>query len=268
MPWHDYFFWLLLISLGCFVLERLRPWRPAQRALRTGFVQDLFWLVFNGHFAGVLLAYASAFLLGRLGQALDAWHLPRPESFSLIARAPLWAQFVVFLVLKDLIEWCIHNLLHRVSWLWQFHKLHHSILELDFLGAFRFHWMESVVYKSLSYLPLVILGTDGRVIFWVALFGTLIGHLNHSNLDLSFGPLRYVLNSPRMHVWHHDAIVRGFSGQNFGIIFSLWDFLFGTAYLPPPAVSAGRDQPAALGFEGIDRFPIGVPARLVYPWLS
>lgn len=257
----QYWFWLLAISLLCFVLERIRPWRREQRALRAGFLQDLFWLAFNGHFAGIALAVASGWLLARVGLLLDGLHLPRPESLHLLASAPAWLQFLVFLVLKDFLEWFVHNLLHRVPWLWEFHKLHHSILELDFLGSFRFHWMESVVYKTLTYLPLVVLGVDGKIILWIAVVDTLVGHLNHSNLNLDWGPLRYVINSPRMHVWHHDAIPLDGHGKNFGVVFSLWDFLFGTAYLPAEA-----SQPARLGFAGMERFPSGLLRRLVHPF--
>jgi len=154
----------------------------------------------------------------------------------------------------------IHNLLHRVPWLWEFHKLHHSIVEMDFIGNFRFHWMESVVYKSLSYLPLVLVGADGQVVLAVAVVGTLIGHLNHANLAIDWGPLRYVINSPRMHIWHHEVIAAGGHGRNFGVVLSVWDFLFGTAYLPAQPL-----QPARLGFEEIGRFPRGLLARIVYP---
>ena len=255
-----YFFWLLVISFLCFLLERVRPWRREQRALRVGFAQDLFWMVFNGHLAGVALAVVSGWALTRVAALLTLGHIQPPESLRLIAETPRWLQFMVFLVLKDFLDWCVHNLLHRVPWLWEIHKVHHSIEELDFLGNLRFHWLESVVYKFLTYLPLVVLGVDGHVILWVAVVDTLIGHLNHSNLNLGWGPLRYVLNSPRMHVWHHDRIVRGGHGQNFGVVFSLWDFLFGTALLPE-----GGAQPERLGFEGIEVFPRGVLGRLVYP---
>jgi hypothetical protein len=54
-----YFFWLLMVSLFCWVLERVAPWRRQQEAFRDQFGQDLFWLVFNGHYAGVLLAAVS-----------------------------------------------------------------------------------------------------------------------------------------------------------------------------------------------------------------
>ncbi len=47
-----------------------------------------------------------------------------------------------------------------MPWLWEFHKLHHSIERLDGIGNFRFYWAEIVVYKTLSYLPLVIIGLE------------------------------------------------------------------------------------------------------------
>lgn len=255
-----YFFWLLVVSLFCWVLERIAPWRPQQKAFRKQIGQDFFWLVFNGHYAGLLLASLSNWALQSASEWYWGHRLPSLPSVALFSDSPLWIQFVVFLVVKDFLEWCVHNLLHRVSWLWEFHKLHHSIEELDWIGNMRFHWMEIVVYRGVTYFPLFLLGVNSQVILWIAVFGTLIGHLNHSNLNLNWGPLRYVLNSPRMHVWHHDLILHQKSGQNFGIIFSLWDFLLGTAYFPP------QGQPARLGFAGMEQFPKGLLPRLIYPF--
>ena len=260
----NYLFWLVVVSLACFVLERLWPWRQEQKALRPQIGQNLFWLVFNGHYAGIALAFVSGWALSRIGLLFDSWPLVSPESLQLLKSLPLWLQFLFFLVFKDLLEWLVHNLLHRVPWLWQFHKLHHSIEALDWIGNMRFHWMEIVVYKSLTYLPLVILGIDGRVILWVAIFGTVIGHLNHSNLNISGGPLRYIFNSPRMHVWHYDLVLHGRHGQNFAIIFSLWDWLFRTAFMPSAAA-----QPKQLGFHDIDTFPKSLWRRLLFPfWIA
>ena len=256
-----YFFWLLVISALCLILERIRPWRKQQKLVRRQFAQDLFWLFFNGHYVGVLVASVAAFLF--------AWALPvidRAKALNLIAGQPLFVQFIAFFLAKDFLEWSIHNLLHRVSWLWEFHKVHHSIEELDWIGNFRFHWMEVVVYQSLTYLPLVILGVDGRVILVIAVVATLIGHLNHSNLNISWGPLRYIFNSPRMHVWHHDRewpADRRY-GVNFAICLSVWDWIFGTAYWPSPGQSPGQ-QPRRLGFQGDDRFPRGLVGRFFYP---
>ncbi|MEE8411981.1 MAG: sterol desaturase family protein, partial [Acidobacteriota bacterium] len=151
----QYYFWLVLVSVGCFALERVAPWRRAQPVLRRGAGQDLVWLIFNGHYLGLLLALGAGHLIGAFNGLLSRRGLPVPETLALLADAPLWLQFVVFLLLKDFIEWNVHWLLHNVPWLWEFHKLHHSIEELDWIGNFRFHWVEIVVYKTLSYIPLI-----------------------------------------------------------------------------------------------------------------
>jgi len=254
-----YFFWLLVISISCWVLERLVPWRPSQRAWRDQFGQDLFWLLFNGHYAGILLASASTWLVENLSHAFGAGRLPVPGPIHFLIERPLWLQFFAFLIVKDFLEFLIHNLLHRVPLLWEFHKLHHSIRELDWIGNMRFHWMEIAVYHSLTYFPLFLLNVDSRVILWIAIFTTIIGHLNHSNLNLDWGVFRYLLNSPRLHVWHHDLVQHDPHGQNFGVVFSLWDYLFGTFYAP------AQGYPARLGFEGMDQFPSGLISRLIYP---
>jgi sterol desaturase/sphingolipid hydroxylase (fatty acid hydroxylase superfamily) len=257
----EYYVWLIAISILCFLLERLSPWRKSQKVFRKQFLQDLFWLAFNGHFLGILLAMVTGKIILALNAFLNKLGVPVPESLALLAGAPLWLQFILFFILKDFVEWNIHRLLHNVSWLWEFHKLHHSIEELDWIGNFRFHWGEVVVYKTLSYLPLVVLGIDGYVILAIAVVNTLMQDINHANLNIDWGPFKYLLNSPRMHVWHHDVELHGKGGQNFGIVLSLWDWLFGTVYWPEQ-----RDEPNRLGFQGLDQYPQSIPGRIVYPF--
>jgi sterol desaturase/sphingolipid hydroxylase (fatty acid hydroxylase superfamily) len=102
---------------------------------------------------------------------------------------------------------------------------------------------------------------DWRVMLFIAVFGTLIQHLNHANIRFDWGPLRFVLNSPMMHVWHHDMELHGKGGQNFGIVLSVWDWVFGTVYWPKKV-----DQPEELGFEGMNRYPRGLIPRFAYPF--
>src|SRR5438309_398555 len=80
--------------------------------------------------------------------------------------------------------------------------------------SFRLHWLELVGYRSLLYLPLAFFGFSPVAALVHAIFGTLIGHLNHANLD--FGPRwwRWLLNSPRMHIWHHDHAASGRATRN------------------------------------------------------
>ena len=87
--------------------------------------------------------------------------------------------------------------------------------------------------------------------FIVYLITLVIGHANHSNIWIPLGPLKYIINSPQMHIWHHakhwpDGHPYGI---NYGISLSLWDYLFKTASIP----HSGRD--IELGFEEIEKFP-------------
>jgi sterol desaturase/sphingolipid hydroxylase (fatty acid hydroxylase superfamily) len=168
---------------------------------------------------------------------------------------------VVFFVVRDFLEWNIHRLLHRVPWLWKFHQLHHSIEELDWAATFRSHWGEIIVYQTIVYLPLVVLGVSDGVVFAILVFTLLIQELSHANLRWDWGPLRYVINSPRFHAWHHAVELHGRGGQNFGVTLALWDWLFGTAYWPGPA-----ESPSRYGFEGMNQYPGGIWQRLWHPF--
>jgi sterol desaturase/sphingolipid hydroxylase (fatty acid hydroxylase superfamily) len=256
-----YLIGLAATSLFVFVLERIVPRRPAQRALRPHLASDLLMLVFNGHFLGVALyMIATRWLLPPVDVLLARAHLDHALYRNVAAGWPLPLQIVTVLLVMDFAQWCIHNLLHRVSWLWTFHQVHHSVVdgEMDWIVSFRFHWGEVVVYKTLQYLPLAFFGFSGTAAMVHAIFGTLIGHLNHANLDWGYGPWRYLLNNPRMHLWHHDYDARPGEAKNFGIIFSCWDYLFGTAHVP-------AIPPRALGFPGVEQTPSNFWSEMAWP---
>jgi sterol desaturase/sphingolipid hydroxylase (fatty acid hydroxylase superfamily) len=166
----------------------------------------------------------------------------------------------VAFVVVDFTQWMIHILMHRIPWFWEFHKVHHSIEELDWLGSLKFHWMEIVIYKVLQYPILALLGLDYQVLFILAIISTVIGHFNHSNFRLNLGPLKYFLNGPEMHEWHHVHPDAGPLNKNFGINLSLWDWAFGAAYLPKSKAS-----PSLLGFKGIKSFPKGIVSQELWP---
>jgi len=252
-----YWPWLVAISFGFLLLERLFPWRKSQALLRRGWLRDLGFVAFNGHFFSLWTgALNGALAIGAMS-FLRSWGFELAD--SPVRRWPFLAQFLVFLVLADFLQWCVHNLLHRVPWLWTFHKVHHSITTMDWIGNWRFHWMEIVVYKSLQWLPLAWLGASGEAIFAVAVLTTIWGDFNHANLDVGLGPLGYVLNSPRMHLWHHDQSSEGGAAKNFAIVFSLWDYIFGTAFWP-------RERtPERLGYPGMEEMPATLHGQMLWP---
>ncbi len=252
---YSYWIYLSAASLVFVGLERWQPWRH-QSLVRRDFVTDLVYLGFNGQVLALILApfitrmtfTTNPLVASVLGHShVSAW--------------PLWAQFLLAFFVIDFIQWGIHNLMHRIPQLWVIHRVHHSIVDMDWLGSMRFHWLEVVVYKSLQYVPLLLLGFHWQVMFWLAVFSTVMGHFNHSNLMVPMGPLRYLLNHPSMHIWHHDEELHHSHGCNFGINLSLWDWLFGTAYMPETA-----EQPRAIGFAGLKEFPHGFLKQQLIPF--
>jgi len=242
---------LAILSALVFGLERLFAWRRSQNVFPRSWPSDLVHLAVNGHLLGVIMyGVAERYVLPVVDGSLARVGLTGQVHRDLAADWPLWAQILVALLAIDFMQWCVHNLLHRVPFLWEMHKTHHSVVdgEMSWIVSFRFQWTEVVVYRALLYFPLAYLGFGGAAVLTHAIFGTLIGHLNHANLPWSYGPLRYVLNNPKMHLWHHDYAADARSARNFGIIFSLWDWLFGTASMPD-------DPPARLGFRGVESFP-------------
>ena len=254
--------WLVVLAVLFVALERIAPWRRGQRLLRPEIGQDLFWFAFNGFLLGALFGGAFLGIESVLSRGLQFVCGCVPEQLRLIGRLPLSLQILVVLIVTDFIEWLVHNALHRIDFLWRVHRVHHSIRRMDWIGNFRFHWLEILVYRTVKYLPLAALGARWEAVLVVAVFATAIGNLNHANLNVSFGPLRYVLNSPRMHIWHHDADRPG-PGVNFGIVLSVWDWLFRTAHMPP-----GPGGPARLGFRGMEDVPASLPMRFFLPFLD
>jgi sterol desaturase/sphingolipid hydroxylase (fatty acid hydroxylase superfamily) len=252
-----YWPWLVVISLAFLVLERLFPWRKDQPLLRPGSLRDLGFLALNGHLFSLWTGALSGALAAGATSALRSWGFGLDG--SPVPHWPFLTQFLVFLVFADLLQWGVHNLLHRVPWLWTLHQVHHSITTMDWIGNWRFHWMEILVYKSLQWLPLAWLDASPAAVFAVALVTTVWGDLNHANLDLELGPLRYLVNGPRMHLWHHDQSSEGGAAKNFGIVFSAWDYLFGTAYWPR------ERSPERLGYPGMEEMPATLAGQALWP---
>ena len=249
-----YVAWLLGLSIPFVIWERLQPRNPQQPIVRPLFWTDLGYIALNGHLIGLLVGRLTMqwSQLPSVARVIDGLHV------RLLASQPTWIQAAALIVTLDFIQWCIHNALHRVPWLWEIHKVHHSIEQLDWMGNWRFHWIEGVLYKSLLFVPMALLGANLQAMGLYAILGTFMGHFNHANLRVSIGPLRYLLNSPAMHIWHHTHPDSGPVDHNFGIIFSLWDWLFGTAFMPPT-------NPRRLGFAGMERFPRALWRQLLVP---
>ncbi|MEN8787743.1 MAG: sterol desaturase family protein [Flavobacteriales bacterium] len=262
-PWYqNYFWWLIVLSLVVWGLEIAFPWRKKQAILRKDFWLDTFYMFFNFYlfklafFSGLVLVTSEAFidLLGGNAEVISLFDA---------RELPYWLQVVVFFLAMDFVQWFVHVLLHRYNFLWQFHKVHHSVEEMGFAAHLRYHWMENVFYTPAKYIVLLLIGGfEPSSVFVIYYINITIGHLNHANLNLDYGPLKYILNNPKMHIWHHAKELPEShpNGMNYGISLSIWDYVFGTNYVP----KSGRD--IALGFEELEKFPKTFAQQLIYPF--
>lgn len=249
--WHNYFYWLIGVSLFFFLLEIIKPWRKGQAKFRKDFWLDFFYMFFNFFlFSLIIYNAASDLVVNLFNDMLAVVGIRNLVAFEVMAW-PTWSHLLIGFILRDFVQWWIHRLLHRSSRLWEFHKVHHSVEQMGFAAHLRYHWMENVVYRTLEYLPLALIGIGLRDFFIIHIITLAVGHFNHSNLKVNLGPLKYVFNNPQMHIWHHahDLPQERKYGVNFGLTLSLWDYLWGTDYIP----YSGRD--IKLGFPHVEEFP-------------
>lgn len=179
------------------------------------------------------------------------------DGFGPLARLPLWAQALTFLVVSDFLTYWIHRGFHGVN-LWKYHAVHHSSEDLDWISAARFHPVNIFLGTVLVDVGLLLAGISPNVMLWVGPFTTATSAMVHANLNWTFGPFKYVLASPVFHRWHHTAADRGGS-SNFAGTFPVWDLLFGTFYMPEKAL------PDAYGIDD-ESFPEGFGGQMLYPF--
>ncbi|MGB5436610.1 MAG: sterol desaturase family protein [Maribacter sp.] len=249
VPWYTNYFWgLTLISLIVWGLEITFPWRKNQSIFRRDFWLDAFYMYFNFFLFAIAISGFYKFL-GLLFNDIGV----SSKSLTLIdvTSLPMWGQLLLFFIILDFVQWFTHVLLHKYPFLWKFHKVHHSVKEMGFAAHLRYHWMENIIYKPLKTLGVMVLGgfepEQAYIVHFVAIS---IGHLNHANIKITWGPLKYIFNNPVMHLYHHAyALPKGSYGVNFGISLSLWDYIFKTNYIPEDSGTV------ELGFPGDDTFP-------------
>ncbi len=212
--WHEilhphpknYFYWLIGVSLFFFALELLKPWRPNQAKFRKDFWLDVFYMFFNFFIFSLIIYNAlSSVFVTAFNDFLAIFSIKNLVAIN-VASWPWAAQLALLFVVRDFVQWNIHRLLHRVNKLWEFHKVHHSVKEMGFAAHLRYHFMENIVYRTIEYIPLAMIGFGVTDFFIVHIFTLAWGHYNHSNISIPIGPLKYLFNNPEMHIWHHAKV--------------------------------------------------------------
>ena len=258
VPLYTNYFWgLIIISLVVWGLEIAFPWRKEQSIIRKDFWLDGFYMFFNFFIFSIVISGVYNILELFFG---DLNITMKSLAIVDIAQWPMAVQLLVFFIVLDFVQWFTHVLLHKYPFLWKFHKVHHSVKEMGFAAHLRYHWMENILYKPLKTFGVMILGGfEPQQAYIVHFTAISIGHLNHANIKITWGPLKYIFNNPVMHLYHHAYVLpKGKYGVNYGISLSVWDYIFKTNYIPE---DSGKIE---IGFKGDDQFPKDFIGQNVY----
>jgi sterol desaturase/sphingolipid hydroxylase (fatty acid hydroxylase superfamily) len=208
-----------LLFLVFVPIEKLFALRK-QKTFRRGWLTDVTHIVVDNTVSTV-----AAIALAVVASIPLLWLRP----FDLEGQLPTGASVALAVVIVVLGSYWGHRLSHTVPLLWRFHAVHHSIEEMDWLAAGRLHPFDSAFTQAAFLVPLIVLGYDGGVFAGAAVFITALAIFQHANVRLRFPGIRWVINAPQWHHWHHSAH-REALNKNFGV--PVVDRIFGTAYMP------------------------------------
>ena len=249
----DFFVLNVLFTGFLFIpLERMSAHKPDQHVFREEWREDLFYFLVSS-----LLVQILTFLTFIPVKSIIAL-APLTETRAWVGRLPFIVQFVAIMFLTDLVQYWVHRAFHRVPALWRFHAVHHSARSMDWMAGARMHFLEILILRSSTVIPMFVLGFETAAINAYILMVYLYSTFVHANLNWRFPIIEKILVTPRFHHWHH-GIEREAIDVNFSIHFPLLDKIFGTHYLP-------KDKwPEGYGVAG-HPVPLGYVKQLKYPF--
>lgn len=203
-------------------LELLIPYRPSSISKSRRWVTNLGLAVFNSLVLNILFA---ALLIQTVTTVTG-------QKMGLLNLYPLPYGLKIFLTILffDLILYVWHLLNHEMPFLWRFHRVHHSDLNMDVSTSSRFHIGELALSAVIKIGLIFFLGAD---LIGLTLFESLLvltSQFHHCNLKVPawFERIYWVLFvPPSMHRIHHSVVIKE-RNSNYGTIFSLWDRLLET----------------------------------------
>ncbi|MBX9767905.1 MAG: sterol desaturase family protein, partial [Bdellovibrionales bacterium] len=135
---------LLILTLVFIPIERLFARLPQQRIFRVGWKVDLVHF-----FVSHMLVQLTTFLI--MSPALFASRMFQGSPVQMwVGSQPLWMQVLEIVVIADFTQYWVHRMFHEIPWLWRFHQIHHSTVEMDWLAGSRLHLVDILMTRSLT----------------------------------------------------------------------------------------------------------------------
>jgi sterol desaturase/sphingolipid hydroxylase (fatty acid hydroxylase superfamily) len=217
----------ILIGLFVVLLFVERQWPLRQRVDR--------WL--RRIFINVMVAGPSFLILRVLlipaVVAVATWAEARDVGLLRLFDLPPLFAAVAAILLLDYTMYGWHWLNHRVPFLWRFHHVHHTDLDLDVSTAFRFHFGEMLLSVAARSIQVVVVGASplAALAYEVVLEASTEFHHSNSRLPLRLERvLSWFIMTPRAHGIHHSIVARE-TNSNYSNFLMLWDRLHRTLRL-------------------------------------
>ncbi len=250
--------WFILDLLGSallfVVIEKLFPLYHDQAVFRREWQTDLKHFAVNHLLVGLILFAVNFTIHHGFGWLVS-------HDFQLaVQRIGFVPQLLLCILVADLAQYWTHRAYHEVPFLWKFHAVHHSAKTMDWLAGSRQHVLEIVFTRVCVLAPLFVIGFGEAVINAYILVVGFQAVLNHANVHLPWGPLKYLIVTPDFHHWHHSSDDEAID-RNYAAHYAFLDHLFGTAVKVP----AHKPLPAAYGVVG-DYMPDGWRAQQAFPF--
>ena len=249
------FFAINMVATGLMFapIERFLPHNDKQRLFRTEWREDLFYYLLSS-----MLVQMITFLALAPSTAINAHASSFGEMRAWVAGLPWLVQFIAAMFLTDLMQYWFHRAFHRFPFLWGFHAVHHSAKAMDWLAGARMHFIEIVLLRGVTSLPLLTFGFSPSVMQAYVGMVYVYSSLLHANLRGDLNWIGQWIATPRFHHWHHAIEDEGID-KNFAIHFPILDRIFGTYYLPTSKWPRGYGVP--------EDVPQGYLAQMKYPFV-
>ncbi len=246
-------------------LEFLFPCNPSQPLIGKGFLQDALWYIIDTPLSIIILFPVAGFLRGLFDQYLG---------FLALGPATLWPaylQIIAAMLLAEFFIWFNHYVRHKIRTLWYFHAVHHSQKEMNVFTDDRAHIVDLLIGSLLTFIPFFIFHVSNLyAVTLIGIYKPIHNRFIHANLKINLGWLGRLFTSPQFHRVHH-SVEPAHLDKNFGVYFSIYDYLFGTAcksrnVYPETGISDAR-------FPTEDKVPVSqLPKNLllqmIYPFVQ
>ena len=212
----------LVITWLEFFIPYRHEWRPPAGEVKN----DIVYMLVVQILLPRLLAFAVALMLLRVAQETQStlegvW----------VHDWPVALQVITMIIGAEFLRYWVHRLAHTWSPLWRLHAVHHSPDKLYWLNTGRFHPVEKALQFLFDSLPFILMGVSAEVLALYFVFYAINGFFQHSNINLKFGALNYIISTAELHRWHHARDIDE-SGKNYGNNVIIWDLVFGSWFLP------------------------------------